>query len=61
MGHWLPWRRGARLRALAEQITRGARGPHHKASLIQEYLRKNLAGSGRFKIKRAEQGNLYEF
>jgi peptide/nickel transport system substrate-binding protein len=27
----------------------------------QEYLRKNLAGSGRFKIKRAEQGNLYEF
>jgi len=27
----------------------------------QEYLRKNTAGSGRFKIKRAEAGNLYEF
>ena len=27
----------------------------------QEFLRKNLAGSGRFKIKRAEPGNLYEF
>ncbi|MEK7346427.1 MAG: ABC transporter substrate-binding protein [Pseudomonadota bacterium] len=27
----------------------------------QEFLRKNIAGSGRFKIKRAEAGNLYEF
>ena len=26
----------------------------------QEYLRKNVAGSGRFKVKRAESGNLYE-
>ena len=26
----------------------------------QEYLRKNIAGSGRFKVKRAESGNLYE-
>ncbi len=26
----------------------------------QEYLRKNLAGSGRFKLKRNEPGNLYE-
>jgi len=26
----------------------------------QEYLRKNTAGSGRFKVKRAEAGNLYE-
>lgn len=26
----------------------------------QEYLRKNIAGSGRFRVKRAEPGNLYE-
>lgn len=26
----------------------------------QEFLRKNIAGSGRFKVKRAEPGNLYE-
>ena len=27
----------------------------------QEYLRKTIAGSGRFMVKRAEPGNLYEF
>lgn len=27
----------------------------------QDYLRKTLSGSGRFIVKRAEQGNLYEF